>query len=124
MICKSVVCNFLLKTNLRVFELQFLVYSLQFDEEGTYYVEGAKVDSISPNHMYYYLSIDLFQTSEPPYELVATGGNFMSDGFGTAFSSELIILRIIFFGNFERNFFCFVFFLLFIINCIYIPSRS
>ena len=23
-------CNFLLKTNLRVFELQFLVYSLQF----------------------------------------------------------------------------------------------
>jgi agmatine/peptidylarginine deiminase len=38
-----------------------------------------------------YLNIDLYQTSEPPYELVATGGNFMSDGFGTAFSSELII---------------------------------
>ena len=40
--------------------LNCYVYSLQFDEEGSYYVEDAKVDSISPNHMYYYLSIDLY----------------------------------------------------------------
>ena len=38
-----------------------------------------------------YLDIDLYQTSVYPYNFVATGGNFMSDGFGTAFSSDLII---------------------------------
>jgi hypothetical protein len=31
----------------------FTVYSIQFDEEGTFYAEGMKVDSISPN---FYLS--------------------------------------------------------------------
>tara|TARA_B100001250_G_scaffold373361_1_gene359446 strand:+ start:6463 stop:8286 length:1824 start_codon:yes stop_codon:yes gene_type:complete len=36
------------------------------------------------------LDMDLYQTSEDPYKIVATGGNFMSDGFGTAFSSNLI----------------------------------
>ena len=37
------------------------------------------------------LDLDLYQTSVDPYRFVATGGNFMSDGFGTAFSSNLII---------------------------------
>lgn len=35
--------------------------------------------------------IQLFQTTQAPYRLVHTGGNFMSDGLGTAFSSELIL---------------------------------
>ncbi len=35
--------------------------------------------------------IQLFQTSQAPYKLVHTGGNYMSDGVGTAFSSELIL---------------------------------
>jgi agmatine deiminase len=35
--------------------------------------------------------IPVFSTSQAPYDLVHTGGNFMSDGFGTAFSSELIL---------------------------------
>ena len=47
-------------------------------------------DDSFPEELSNYLNIDVFQTSEAPYELVHTGGNFMSDGFGTAFSSELI----------------------------------
>lgn len=37
------------------------------------------------------LDIPLYETTDAPYDLVNTGGNFMVDGFGTAFSSELII---------------------------------
>ncbi len=37
------------------------------------------------------LGLQIFETSDPPYNLVATGGNFMVDGLGTAFSSELIL---------------------------------
>ncbi|MEZ4758019.1 MAG: agmatine deiminase family protein [Flavobacteriales bacterium] len=36
------------------------------------------------------LGLALYRTDQPPYDLVHTGGNFMSDGFGTAFSSELV----------------------------------
>ncbi|MBC8173943.1 MAG: agmatine deiminase family protein [Chitinophagales bacterium] len=35
--------------------------------------------------------LPIYQTISPPYDLVATGGNFMTDGWGTAFSSELIL---------------------------------
>jgi agmatine deiminase len=35
--------------------------------------------------------IPVFSTSTAPFDLVHTGGNFMSDGFGTAFSSELVL---------------------------------
>ena len=43
------------------FDLFEPVYSLQFEEEGTYYIEGgAKVDSISPNHMYHPLRKEEF----------------------------------------------------------------
>ncbi|MCS6935552.1 MAG: agmatine deiminase family protein [Chitinophagales bacterium] len=37
------------------------------------------------------MQIPVFMTTQAPYNLVATGGNWMSDGMGTAFSSELII---------------------------------
>lgn len=37
------------------------------------------------------LGIPLYETSQSPYDLIHTGGNFMSDGFGTAFSSELVV---------------------------------
>ncbi|MBK7570155.1 MAG: agmatine deiminase family protein [Bacteroidetes bacterium] len=36
-------------------------------------------------------SIPLYETSQAPYDLIHTGGNFMSDGLGTAFSSELVV---------------------------------
>lgn len=35
--------------------------------------------------------ITLFSTTTAPYDLVHTGGNFMADGFGTAFSSNLVL---------------------------------
>ncbi|HTF04220.1 MAG TPA: agmatine deiminase family protein [Bacteroidia bacterium] len=35
--------------------------------------------------------IPLYETTQAPYDVVHTGGNFMSDGLGTAFSSELVL---------------------------------
>lgn len=37
------------------------------------------------------LNTPLYKTSTSPYDLVNTGGNFMTDGFGTAFASKLIL---------------------------------
>ena len=37
------------------------------------------------------LNIPIHNTVEQPYNLVHTGGNFITDGFGTAFSSKLIL---------------------------------
>lgn len=37
------------------------------------------------------LDLNIVQTAQNPNRLVHTGGNFMSDGFGTGFSSELIL---------------------------------
>lgn len=37
------------------------------------------------------LNLNLVQTTVEPNRIVHTGGNYMSDGFGTAFSSELIL---------------------------------
>ncbi|MFN0173031.1 MAG: agmatine deiminase family protein [Saprospiraceae bacterium] len=38
-----------------------------------------------------FFNVPLYSTSAAPTDLVNTGGNFMSDGKGTAFSSELIL---------------------------------
>lgn len=48
-------------------------------------------DDTSPAFVADALNLDLYETSEPPYDLMNTGGNYMSDGFGTAFASELIL---------------------------------
>jgi len=37
------------------------------------------------------MGIPLYENTTEPYDLVGTGGNFMSDGFGLGFSSELIV---------------------------------
>ncbi len=37
------------------------------------------------------LDIPIYSTTQAPYDLVHTGGNFMADGFGTAFSSDLVL---------------------------------
>ena len=37
------------------------------------------------------MGIDLYETTAEPYDLMNTGGNFMSDGFGMGFASELIV---------------------------------
>lgn len=38
-----------------------------------------------------YKNFPVYQTTTAPYKLIATGGNFMVDGLGTAFSSRLIV---------------------------------
>ena len=48
-------------------------------------------DDTFPEFLSDYMDINLYQTSQNPYFLVHTGGNFMSDGFGTAFSSNLVL---------------------------------
>lgn len=48
-------------------------------------------DDLSPEVVAEHLGIELYSTTAAPYELMGTGGNFMSDGFGLAFSSELIV---------------------------------
>ena len=48
-------------------------------------------DDTSPVYVADALTIDLYETSDSPYDLVNTGGNYMSDGFGTAFASELVL---------------------------------
>lgn len=47
-------------------------------------------DDVSPSIVAEHLGIPLHCTTSEPYDLMGTGGNWMSDGFGTGFSSELI----------------------------------
>ena len=37
------------------------------------------------------MNIQVFETTAEPFDLVHTGGNFMTDGMGTAFSSKLVL---------------------------------
>ena len=48
-------------------------------------------DDSSPTAVANYKGIPLYKTTQAPYDLVHTGGNYMSDGFGNAFSSKLIL---------------------------------
>ncbi len=47
-------------------------------------------DDASPSIVAEHLGIPLHCTTSEPYDLMGTGGNWMSDGFGMGFSSELI----------------------------------
>jgi agmatine deiminase len=49
------------------------------------------LDDTSPTAIANYKGIPIFETTQAPEDLVHTGGNYMSDGFGNAFSSELVI---------------------------------
>lgn len=48
-------------------------------------------DDAIPAVMAEYTGLPVFQTIQTPYDLVHTGGNFMTDGWGTGFSSKLIL---------------------------------
>ncbi|TVQ12280.1 MAG: T9SS C-terminal target domain-containing protein [Bacteroidetes bacterium] len=48
-------------------------------------------DNMIPVNMSNYLDIPVFQMTNNPNRLIATGGNFMTDGHGAAFSSKLIL---------------------------------
>lgn len=48
-------------------------------------------DDVFPQHLSDLLGIPLHETTVAPDDLVNTGGNFMVDGFGTGFASELVL---------------------------------
>lgn len=48
-------------------------------------------DDAVPTAVSNFKNIPLYEMTTPPYSLVHTGGNFMADGFGTAFSSVLVL---------------------------------
>jgi len=48
-------------------------------------------DDAIPDVLASTLGLELYSTTGTPNDLMNTGGNWMSDGFGTAFASELII---------------------------------
>ena len=48
-------------------------------------------DDLVPEVLATYLDIPYYGTTTAPLDLVNTGGNYMSDGMGTAFCSELVI---------------------------------
>ncbi|GAB4403558.1 MAG: hypothetical protein OHK0039_02900 [Bacteroidia bacterium] len=49
------------------------------------------LDDAVPTDVAQYLGTTHYEMTIPPYDLVHTGGNFMSDGMGTAFSSKLLL---------------------------------
>ncbi len=49
------------------------------------------LDNVMPVAVADYLNLPLYVTDTAPADLVNTGGNFMSDGLGNAFASELIL---------------------------------
>ena len=55
------------------------------------YNRNRPYDDLVPDKIANFLNVDLYTTSESPWDLMSTGGNFMSDGMGLGFSSELII---------------------------------
>lgn len=48
-------------------------------------------DDVIPTALGDHLGYNVYTTTAAPYDLVNTGGNFMSDGQGTGFASELIL---------------------------------
>lgn len=48
-------------------------------------------DDVIPAAVAQHFNVPFYEMTAPPYELVHTGGNYMVDGLGTAFSSNLIL---------------------------------
>ncbi len=48
-------------------------------------------DDVVPGVISDFTGIPIYQTIQEPFDLVSTGGNFMCDGWGTGFSSKLIL---------------------------------
>jgi agmatine deiminase len=48
-------------------------------------------DDTMPSGIMRYTGLPMYQNTTSPWDLVNTGGNFMTDGFGTGFSSKLIL---------------------------------
>jgi len=48
-------------------------------------------DDLIPDELADYMGLNLYSTTAPPYDVVNTGGNFMTNGQGQAYSSELVL---------------------------------
>jgi len=48
------------------------------------------LDDTAPSAVSTYLGLPIFEATAPPFNLVHTGGNHLTDGFNTAFSSDLL----------------------------------
>lgn len=48
-------------------------------------------DDTVPSGMMRYTGLPMYEMTAAPFDLIHTGGNFMVDGFGTAFSSKLVL---------------------------------
>ncbi len=51
------------------------------------------LDDVTPTAIANSLGIPIYETKQSPWNLIHTGGNYMSDGFGTAFSSSLVVME-------------------------------
>jgi agmatine/peptidylarginine deiminase len=60
-------------------------------------------DDASPVALATYLNQTIYQTTVAPNKLVNTGGNYMSDGHGTAFCSKLVLNENASGGGFNNN---------------------
>lgn len=60
-------------------------------------------DDTIPLRLSKILDYDLYSATVAPYDIVHTGGNFHIDGFGTAFSSELVLEENDFGGQFNTT---------------------
>lgn len=49
------------------------------------------LDDVTPTAIAAMWGLPIYETKQAPYDLIHTGGNYMSDGFGTAFSSNLVL---------------------------------
>ncbi len=49
------------------------------------------LDDVTPTAIAGLFGLPIYETKTAPWDLVHTGGNYMSDGFGTAFSSTLVV---------------------------------
>ncbi len=58
--------------------------------DWTYNRPRPKDDTV-PSSIMNYTGLPMYETTTAPNDLIHTGGNFMCDGFGTGFSSKLII---------------------------------
>lgn len=106
----SYVQNYLTNGNVPLDNIEFLqasfnsVWVRDFGPQSIYLAEDGQLaftdwvynrprpyDDQIPVVMANHLDLPIYQMTNNPNRLIATGGNFMTDGFGTAFSSELIL---------------------------------
>jgi agmatine deiminase len=82
------------------------VYTNEVDSvlliDWTYNRPRPKDDTI-PRSLAKITGLPLYELNQQPWKIVATGGNFMADGLGTAFSSKLILDENASGGGYNQN---------------------